>query len=65
MVFQKAIMSPNEEKMAEYRNAQISNQQSLIEYIAVMSDIDLPTEDTENTSMGPDDSMGDLDEMED
>ena len=39
MIFQKAIMNPHEEKMVEHRNAQISNQQSLIEYIAVMSDI--------------------------
>lgn len=65
MIFQKAVMSPNEEKMAEYRNAQISNQQSLIEYIAVMSDIDLPTEDAENPSMGPDGDMDIASGMED
>ena len=52
MIFQKAIMNPHEEKMVEYRNAQISNQQSLIEYIAVMSDIDLPVEEESATSIG-------------
>lgn len=62
MVFQKAIMTPYEEKMVEYRNAQINNQQSLIEYIAVMSDIDLPMDDAEGVSMGIDDGIG---EMED
>lgn len=51
-------MNPHEEKMVEYRNAQISNQQSLIEYIAVMSDIDLPVEE-ENTA-----SMGGMEDME-
>lgn len=44
--------------MVEYRNAQISSQQSLIEYIAVMSDIDLPVEE-ENTA-----SMGGMEDME-
>lgn len=57
MVFQKAIMNPHEEKMVEYRNAQISNQQSLIEYIAVMSDIDLPVEEESAASI---DSMEDM-----
>lgn len=52
MIFQKAIMNPREEKMVEYRNAQISNQQSLIEYIAVMSDIDLPVEEEKTASVG-------------
>ena len=55
MVFEKAIMSPHEEKMAEYRNAQISNQQSLIEYIAVMSDIDLPTDAVASDEVGTED----------
>lgn len=55
-------MTPYEEKMVEYRNAQINNQQSLIEYIAVMSDIDLPMDDAEGVSMGIDDGIG---EMED
>lgn len=59
MIFQKAVMSPNEEKMAEYRNAQISNQQSLIEYIAVMSDIDLPVEDEAQTASMFEDGMED------
>ena len=52
MIFQKAIMNPHEEKMVEHRNAQISNQQSLIEYIAVMSDIELPVEEEKTASMG-------------
>ena len=59
MVFQKAIMTPYEEKMAEYRNAQITNQQSLIEYIAVMSDIDLPIEDEAQTASMFKDGMED------
>ena len=58
MIFQKAIMNPHEEKMVEYRNAQISSQQSLIEYIAVMSDIDLPVEEENTASMGGMEDMG-------
>lgn len=59
MIFQKAIMNPHEEKMVEYRNAQISNQQSLIEYIAVMSDIDIPVEEENAASMsGAEDMEG-------
>lgn len=61
MIFQKAIMNPREEKMVEYRNAQISNQQSLIEYIAVMSDIELPVEEEKTASMG---GMEDMEDME-
>lgn len=45
--------------MAEYRNAQINNQQSLIEYIAVMSDIDLPIEDEAQTAYMFEDGMED------
>lgn len=59
MVFQKAIMTPYEEKMVEYRNAQITNQQSLIEYIAVMGDIDLPIEDEAQTAPVFEDGMED------
>lgn len=61
MIFQKAIMNPHEEKMVEHRNAQISNQQSLIEYIAVMSDIELPVEEEKTASMG---GMEDMEDME-
>lgn len=66
MIFQKAIMNPREEKMVEYRNAQISNQQSLIEYIAVMSDIDLPVEEENTASMGGEELavVNDVEDME-
>lgn len=44
MTFTKSKMSPYEAKMDEYRTALLVNQQSTIEYIAVMADIPLPTE---------------------
>lgn len=45
MIFQKAKFAPNEEKIKEYESSQIFSQQSLIQYIAIMSDIELPSED--------------------
>ena len=43
MTFTKSNMTPYEAKMNEYRTALLINQQSVIEYIAVMADIPLPT----------------------
>lgn len=45
MIFQKAKFTPNEEKNNEYKSSQIFAQQSLIQYIAIMSDIELPSDE--------------------
>lgn len=53
MIFQKNKFTPNEEKMNEYKSAQIFSQQSLIQYIAIMSDIELPSGESDmNDEMG-------------
>lgn len=50
MIFNKAKFTPNEEKNNEYKSSQIFSQQSLIQYIAIMSDIELPTDDMDMDS---------------
>lgn len=51
MTFTKSNMTPYEAKMNEYRTALLINQQSTIEYIAVMADIPLPTSSGDEMEM--------------
>lgn len=51
MTFTKSNMNPYEAKMNEYRTALLINQQSTIEYIAVMADIPLFTSSDDEMEM--------------
>lgn len=50
MIFNKAKFTPSEEKNNEYKSSQIFSQQSLIQYIAIMSDIELPSDEVNMNS---------------
>lgn len=46
----KLKMTPEQQAEMEYTNSQIAKQQATIEYVAMMSDIDLPEENESEVS---------------
>ena len=48
MLFKRNKMDLNEKAMLEYAQAESAKNEALIEYVAMMADVELPTEEEEN-----------------
>lgn len=51
MFYQKLKRSIAEQRAEERSRAEVEKQAALLEYVATMADVDLPTEDTESEAL--------------
>jgi hypothetical protein len=47
MIETRTPRDPRAEKLREWQDAQIERQEGLLEYVAIMADVELPEEDAE------------------
>ena len=44
----KKVTNPKDDRMADYRASELERTKAILEYVAIMADVEIPKEETEN-----------------